>query len=71
MKFFKQALKYGSPAALLAAGSAHAALDLTPLTGAFTSADIVTAILAIGATLAVVYVAYKATNIVLGMLRGR
>jgi hypothetical protein len=71
MKFFKQALKYGSPAALFAATSAHAALDLTPMTSAFTASDIVVAILAIGATLAVVYVAQKAANIVLGMLRGR
>ncbi len=71
MKFFKQALKYGSPAALLAAGSAHAALDLTPMTGAFSATDIVVGILAIGATLAVVYTAQKAATIVLGMLRGR
>lgn len=52
------------------AGVANAAVDYTPITGAFTAADIVTGVMAIAATLAVVYVAMKGVKIVLGMLRG-
>lgn len=70
MKLFKQAAKYGSTALILTAGAAHAAVDYTPITGAFTAADIVTGIMAIAAVLAVVYVAMKGVKIVLGMLRG-
>lgn len=46
-------------------------LDLTGVTGAFTASDVVTPVIAIAGTLATVYVAIKASKIVLGMLRGR
>ena len=49
----------------------HAAIDLTPITGAFTATEITTAVLAVAAVLATVYATMKAVNITLGMLRGR
>ncbi len=45
-------------------------VDLTPITGAFTATDITTGVLAIAATLAVVYVTIKSAKIVLAMLKG-
>ncbi len=55
---------------LVMAGGAQAAVDLTAITGAFSAADIVTGVMAVAGTLAVVYVSIKAAKIVLGMLRG-
>jgi hypothetical protein len=55
---------------VMAGGAQAAAVDLTSITGAFTAADIVTGVLAIAGTLAVVYVSIKGAKIVLGMLRG-
>lgn len=60
--------------ALVAATAAQAqaaAVDTTAITGAFSAADIVTGVMAIAGTLAVVYVSIKAARTVLGMLRGR
>jgi hypothetical protein len=57
-------------ATLAAASVSQAALDLTPITVAFTATDVITAVTAVGATLAVIYVAIKAAKIVLGMIRG-
>jgi hypothetical protein len=57
---------------LVAVASANAAtaVDTTAITGAFSAADIVTGVMAIAGTLAVVYVSIKAARTVLGMLRG-
>jgi hypothetical protein len=60
-------------AAVISAASraANAAgVDLTPVTGAFTAADVVTGVMAVAAVLAVIYVSIKAAKIVLGMLKG-
>lgn len=57
--------------AAVASANAAAAVDTTAITGAFTAADIVTGVMAIAGTLAVVYVSIKAARTVLGMLRGR
>lgn len=70
MKLNKAAM-FGTIAAVVAAPSAFAAVDLTPITGAFTAADIVTGVLAVAGTLAVVYVSIKAAQTVLAMIRGR
>lgn len=50
--------------------SAAGAVDVSPITSAFTAADIVTGVMSVAGTLAVVYVSIKAAKIVLGMLRG-
>ncbi len=57
-------------ATLAAATASQAAIDLTPITGAFTAGDVTTAVLAVGATLAVIYVAIRAAKIALSMIRG-
>lgn len=57
--------------ALAVSTAASAAVDVTAITGAFTAADIVTGVMSIAGTLAVVYVSIKAARTVLGMLRGR
>lgn len=49
---------------------AAGAVDVSPITSAFTAADIVTGVMSVAGTLAVVYVSIKAAKIVLGMLRG-
>ncbi len=54
----------------LVAGGAQAAVDLTPITSAFTASDVTTGVMAVAAVLAVIYVSIKAARIVLGMLRG-
>jgi len=76
MKFIKK-VKTAVVGTALAVGAlvgapvyAATSVDLTPITGAFTAADITTGVLAIAATLAVVYVTIKSAKIVLGMLRG-
>ncbi len=53
-----------------AALPAFAAVDLTPISTAFTSADIVTGIIAVASVVAVVYTAWRGAKIVLGMIRG-
>lgn len=73
MKLFKQALKYGSPVALLVAGSAHAAttgIDLTAITGAFTAADVITAVMAVAGVLAAIYATMTAAKMALRWIRG-
>ena len=60
----------------MASGAANAGapttptIDLTPITGAFTAADVTAGVMAVAAVLAVIYVSIKAAKIVLGMLRG-
>lgn len=69
MKFIKR-LAYAVPALVaIASVPAHAALDLTPLTGSFTAADVITGVMAVATILAAIFVAMKAAKIVLGMLR--
>lgn len=74
MKFLKNkfALYVASATVFSAvvANSAHAAVDLTPVTSAFTAADVVTGVMAVAQVLALIYVSIKAAKIVLGMLRG-
>jgi len=76
MKFIKKfkAVAVGTALAVgaLVGGPVHAAttVDLTPITSSFTATDITAGVLAIAATLAVVYVTIKSAKIVLGMLRG-
>lgn len=54
----------------LASGAANAApIDLTPITGAFSAADVVTGVMAVAAVLAVIHVSIKAARIVLNMVR--
>ena len=58
--------------ALVMTSAAHATgtVDVTSITGAFSASDIVTGVMSVAGTLAVVYVSIKAAKIVLGMLRG-
>lgn len=57
-------------AAVAAIVPAHAAIDLTAITGAVTAADVTAGVLAIAAVLATIYATKKAAMMVLGMLRG-
>lgn len=74
MKYLKKpvvvVLSLGA-AAVANTQTAVAAVDTTAITGAFTATDIVSGVMAIAGTLAVVYVSIKAAKTVLGMLRGR
>ena len=71
MKFLKKVLAViAAPFVALFATSAHAAVDLSSVTGAFTAGDVVNGVMAVAAVLAVIYVSIKAARIVLGMLRG-
>lgn len=47
-----------------------AATDLSGITGAFTSDTIVAGVLAVGATLALVYATIKGAKVALSMIRG-
>lgn len=60
----------GSALAVGVAQTASAAIDLSEITGAFTSADVVAGVLAIGGVLAVIYASVKAAKLALGMIRG-
>ncbi|HHZ9383756.1 TPA: hypothetical protein ACWMJU_006653 [Pseudomonas aeruginosa] len=73
MKMLKKVALLGSAAvgALSTAAFAEASVDLTPVTSAFTAADVVTGVLAVAGTLAVIYVTIKAATTVLSMIRGR
>jgi hypothetical protein len=55
---------------LAAVTASQAAIDLTPITGAFTATEVTTAVLAVGATLAAIYVTIRAAKIALSMIRG-
>lgn len=68
--FSATALSVGVAVATVS-GGASAAIDLTEITGAFTAADVVAGILAIGAVLATVYATLQSAGIVLRMIRGR
>lgn len=71
MKFQKKlAIVSTAIAALAATVNANAAVDLTPITGAFTASDVTSGVMSVAAVLAVIYVSIKAAKIVLGMLRG-
>ena len=72
---FKTAAKYGSGVvASLGAASAMAqstsAVDLTPITSQFSATDVITAVMAVAAVLATIYVTMKAAKIALGWIRG-
>lgn len=58
------------PVALAVSMPASAGVDLTGITGAFTSDDVVTGVLAVGSVLAVIYISIKGAKTVLGMIRG-
>jgi hypothetical protein len=70
MKLFKQAAKYGAVLATFVVGSAHAAIDLTPITGAFVATDIITAVMAVAAVLALIYATMTAAKMALRWIRG-
>lgn len=71
MKFEKKLLSLSAMAlAMVATTPAFAAVDLTPITGAFTPSDVVTGVMSVGSSLAVIYVTMKGARIVLGMIRG-
>ena len=71
MKSLKNKIALVAASAIaLTAGVANATVDLTPVTSAFSAADVVTGVMAVAAVLAVIYVSIKAAKIVLGMLRG-
>lgn len=57
-------------AAAATALPAHATVDYTGITGAFAPTEIVTGLLAVGAVLAAVYVAWRGIRMVLSMMRG-
>jgi len=71
-KFKKGAAVAAAGVAAVAAVPAHAAgttVDLSSITGAVSSGDIVTGVLAIGAVLAVVHVTVKAAKLVMAFLK--
>jgi len=71
-KFKKGAAVSAAGVAAIAAVPAHAAgttVDLSSITGAVSSGDIVTGVLAIGAVLAVVHVTVKAAKLVMAFLK--
>lgn len=75
MKLFKQVAKYGAPLLTLAAGSVAMAqtapaINLTPITSAFTAADVITAVLAVAAVLAAIYATMTAAKMALRWIRG-
>jgi hypothetical protein len=70
MKTFKQALKYGAVLATVAAGSAHAAIDLTAITGSFKAADVIAAVMAVAGVLAAIYATMTAAKMALRWIRG-
>jgi hypothetical protein len=70
MKLFKQAAKYGAVLATVAVGSAQAAIDLTPITDAFVATDIITAVMAVAAVLALIYATMTAAKMALRWIRG-
>lgn len=78
MKLINQAAKYGTGlaatlgSALVMAQSAPAKnkIDLTPITSQFTAGDVITAVMAVAAVLATIYVTMKAAKIALGWIRG-
>lgn len=54
----------------VASGAANAAIDYTPITGAFSASDVTTGVMAVAGTLALIYITIKGAKIVLGMVRG-
>lgn len=73
MNFINRLALVAAPVVLMASGAANAAaptIDLSAITGAFTAGDVTTAVLAVGATLALIYATIKAAKIALGMIRG-
>lgn len=67
----KRVARYAAPAAVVvAAVPAHAAVDLTAITGAFTASDITTAVLAVAGVLATIYATMTAAKMALRWIRG-
>lgn len=63
--------KYVAPVAVVAtAAPAHAAIDLTAITGAFTASDVTTAVLAVAGVLAAIYATMTAAKLALRWIRG-
>lgn len=57
----------------LASGTAAAqntGIDLTPITGAFTAADVITAVMAVAGVLAAIYATMTAAKMALRWIRG-
>ncbi|OGQ51503.1 MAG: hypothetical protein A3J24_04910 [Deltaproteobacteria bacterium RIFCSPLOWO2_02_FULL_53_8] len=50
--------------------SAHAAIDLTAITGAFTATDVITAVMAVAGVLATIYATMTAARMALRWIRG-
>lgn len=71
MLTFKQAAKYGAVLATVAgATAANAAIDLTPITNAFTAPDVINAVMAVAAVLAAIYSTMTAAKMALRWIRG-
>lgn len=67
----KRAVRYAAPAAVVVvAAPAHAAIDLTSITGSFTASDITTAVLAVAGVLATIYATMTAAKMALRWIRG-
>lgn len=63
--------RYLAPVAVVAvAAPAHAAIDLTSITGSFSASDITTAVLAVAGVLATIYATMTAAKMALRWIRG-
>jgi hypothetical protein len=72
MKLFKQAAKYGAVLATLAVATsnANAAIVLTSITDQFVGSEVVTAVMAVAGTLALIYATMTAAKMALRWIRG-
>lgn len=66
----KRAVVVGSGLSALALSSASHAEGLTTITDSFKATEVAAGVMAVGVTLAVIYVAIKGARIVLGMIKG-
>ena len=71
MKLKKFLTVVGTPllGLLLFTGSAHAAIDLSAITGAFTAEDVTVAVLAVAGVLATIYATMTAAKMALRWIR--
>jgi len=77
MKLFNQVAKFGAVLGSLVVGSVAfaqtapaATIDLTPITNSFSAASVITAVMAVAATLAAIYAAMTAAKMALRWIRG-
>jgi hypothetical protein len=71
MLTFKQSAKYGAALiAFVGASVSNAAIDLTPVTDAFSASDVITAVMAVAAVLAAIYATMTAAKMALRWIRG-